>query len=121
MDLGRSPLARFPSGDVQISDVRISTEDLEEALSRVGTFDSDNRAGINETLHRISCLRNRNRDIIGLTCRVGRSIPGSAAMITDLVVAGCSILLLGRPGMPCSSAMLSLICALLLEAACPPR
>lgn len=98
MDLGRTPLARFPFGDVEISQKPMTAQHLEEAVNRVGTFGTDNRAGINKTLHRVSCLRNRNRDIIGLTCRVGRAIPGSAAMITDLVVAGFSVLLLGTPG-----------------------
>ena len=100
MDLGRTPLARFPFGDVEISQSPISQFDLEEAVSRVGTFGTDNRAGINKTLHRVSCLRNRQREIIGLTCRVGRAVPGSASMIADLAVSGCSILLLGSPGAP---------------------
>lgn len=36
--------------------------------------------------------------IIGLTCRVGRAISGSAHMIRDLVQGGGSILVIGRPG-----------------------
>jgi stage III sporulation protein SpoIIIAA len=98
MDLGRKPLARFPMGDEEIADEPITTADLHSAVAQVGAFGSDNRAGINETLHRISCMRNRTGDIVGLTCRVGRSIPGSAAMVVDLAVAGYSILLLGPPG-----------------------
>jgi len=38
---------------------------------QVGTFGGDNRAGIDRTLHRISCIRNRAGRVIGLTC-VGR-------------------------------------------------
>lgn len=98
MDLGRVPLARFPSGDEEIAQEPITTADLESAVAQVGAFGSDNRAGINETLHRISCMRNRAGGVVGLTCRVGRSIPGSAAMIVDLAVAGFSLLLLGPPG-----------------------
>jgi hypothetical protein len=98
MDLGRKPLARFPFGDVEISEETISNEHIEQAVAQLGVFGTDNRAGINATLHRISCLRNRRGEIIGLTARVGRSIPGTASMITDLAVAGYSILLLGRPG-----------------------
>ena len=67
-------------------------------LTQVGEFGEDNRAGINRTLHRISCLRNRDGGIVGLTCRVGRAVPGSAALIADLAASGRSILLLGRPG-----------------------
>ena len=65
---------------------------------QVGEFGEDNRAGIDRTLHRISCLRNRDGGIVGLTCRVGRAVPGSAALIADLARSGKSILLLGRPG-----------------------
>lgn len=36
--------------------------------------------------------------IIGLTCRVGRAIAGSAEMIRDLVEGGGSILVIGPPG-----------------------
>jgi stage III sporulation protein SpoIIIAA len=65
-------------------------------LPQVGEFGGDNRAGINRTLHRISCIRNRAGRIIGLTCRVGRAIRGSAKMVADIVMSGASILLLGR-------------------------
>jgi stage III sporulation protein SpoIIIAA len=36
--------------------------------------------------------------IIGLTCRVGRAVSGSAEIIRDLVEGGSSILVIGRPG-----------------------
>lgn len=64
----------------------------------VGDFSEDNRSGINHSLHRISAIRNRKAQIIGLTCRVGRAISGSAEMIRDLVVSGGSILVIGPPG-----------------------
>ncbi|KAF3520011.1 hypothetical protein DY000_02063783 [Brassica cretica] len=85
LDLGRKPLARFPSGDFIISD---------EAVR----FTNDNRAGISRTLHRISAIRNRKGEIIGLTCRVGRSVRGSAKLLRDLVQDGNSLLLIGPPG-----------------------
>ena len=65
---------------------------------QVGDFSEDNRSGINHSLHRISAIRNRKTQIIGLTCRVGRAISGSAEMIRDLVVSGGSILVIGPPG-----------------------
>ncbi len=65
---------------------------------QVGEFGGDNRAGIDRTLHRISCIRNRSGRIIGLTCRVGRAIKGSARLVSDLVTSGASILFLGRWG-----------------------
>ncbi|XP_042490375.1 protein SEEDLING PLASTID DEVELOPMENT 1 [Macadamia integrifolia] len=98
MDLGRRPLARFPSGDFFLSDHPIIFHDLQHATSQVGDFAIDNRAGISRTLHRISAIRNRKGAIIGLTCRVGRAISGSANLLRDLVKDGASLLLIGPPG-----------------------
>ncbi|KAF5766574.1 putative AAA domain-containing protein, R3H [Helianthus annuus] len=98
MDLGRKPLARFPSGDFMLSDDLITVDDLEHATSLVGDFAIDNRAGISRTLHRISAIRNRKGTIIGLTCRVGRAVSGSAKLLQDLVKDGASLLLIGPPG-----------------------
>ncbi|KAJ7563006.1 hypothetical protein O6H91_03G092800 [Diphasiastrum complanatum] len=98
MDLGRRPFARFPSGDWPISDELITASDLHNAVSWVGEFTDDNRTGINRTLHRISAIHNREGCIIGLTCRVGRAISGSAEMVRDLVSGGGSLLLMGPPG-----------------------
>ncbi|CAL5393545.1 unnamed protein product [Camellia sinensis] len=98
LDLGRKPLARFPSGDFVLSNNAITVDDLEHATSAVGDFAFDNRAGISRTLHRISAIRNRKGAIIGLTCRVGRAISGSANLLRDLVKDGASLLLIGPPG-----------------------
>ena len=65
---------------------------------QTGDFGGDNRAGIDRTLHRISAIRNRSGKVVGLTCRVGRAIPGSAEMVEDLVAMGSSLLLMGPPG-----------------------
>ncbi|MEO8953171.1 MAG: R3H domain-containing nucleic acid-binding protein, partial [Ktedonobacteraceae bacterium] len=65
---------------------------------RIGEFGDDNRAGIERTLHRISALRNRKGKVVGLTCRIGRAVLGSIALIRDIVEQGQSILILGRPG-----------------------
>eukprot|EP00268_Persea_americana_P033971 TRINITY_DN33604_c1_g1_i1.p1 TRINITY_DN33604_c1_g1~~TRINITY_DN33604_c1_g1_i1.p1 ORF type:complete len:344 (-),score=70.46 TRINITY_DN33604_c1_g1_i1:1304-2335(-) len=98
MDLGRKPLARFPTGDFVLSDLPITFQDLEHATAQVGDFATDNRAGISRTLHRISAIRNRKGVIIGLTCRVGRAMSGSANLLRDLVYDGGSLLLIGPPG-----------------------
>ncbi|XP_078435548.1 P-loop containing nucleoside triphosphate hydrolases superfamily protein [Wolffia australiana] len=98
MDLGRKPLARFPSGDWIISHDPVMSGDLDHAISKLGDFSDDNRSGINNSLHRISAIRNRKLQIIGLTCRVGRAVSGSAEIIRDLVEGGNSILVIGPPG-----------------------
>ena len=43
-------------------------------------------------------VRDRNGKIVGLTCRVGRSIAGSGQALSDLIEKGSSVLLLGAPG-----------------------
>ncbi|CAO2812820.1 unnamed protein product [Amaranthus hypochondriacus] len=98
LDFGRKPLARFPSGDWIISDEAVKLEDLQYAISKVGDFSDDNRSGIDRSLHRISAIRNRKMQIIGLTCRVGRAVCGSAEIIRDLIEGGGSILVIGPPG-----------------------
>jgi stage III sporulation protein SpoIIIAA len=98
MDLGREPEARFSDSEVLLGTEAVAQADLEYVASRVGNFGDDNRAGIARTLHRISAIRNRQGDIVGLTCRVGRAVTGTIDLIKDLVVSGRSILLLGRPG-----------------------
>ncbi|MGI0494593.1 R3H domain-containing nucleic acid-binding protein [Alkalinema pantanalense CENA528] len=105
MDLGRQPEARFPGKAEYLSDRLITLEDLQESIQRVGDFGGDNRAGIERTLHRISAIRNRRGDVIGLTCRVGRAVFGTIGMIRDLVESGQSILMLGRPGVGKTTAL----------------
>lgn len=98
LDLGRRPEARFPEKVCFLDATPIRREDLDFVVSRVGAFGSDNRAGIEATLHRISAIRNRSGGIVGLTCRVGRAVIGTVDVIKDVVKARKSILLLGRPG-----------------------
>jgi stage III sporulation protein SpoIIIAA len=98
LDLGREPEARVPGREILLSEMAVTEADLEYVAERVGEFSDDNRAGIARTLHRISAIRNRRGRIVGLTCRVGRAVGGTAEIIRDIVVSGESILLLGRPG-----------------------
>ena len=98
LDLGRLPEARFVSGDAELNDEPVTTADLENMIERIGDFGDDNRAGIERTLHRISAIRNRRGQVIGITCRVGRAVFGTIKIIEDLAFSGKNILLLGRPG-----------------------
>ncbi|HEV3230921.1 MAG TPA: AAA family ATPase [Candidatus Dormibacteraeota bacterium] len=98
MDLGRMPEARHSASEALLSRDPVTNEDLDYVAARIGRFGDDNRAGIGHTLHRISAIRNRQGEIVGLTCRVGRAVTGTIDLIKDLVVSGRSILLLGRPG-----------------------
>ena len=98
MDLGRLPEARYRGHERFLSDHEIMQEDIDYVIARIGAFGEDNRAGIPRTLHRISAIRNRAGKVIGLTCRVGRAVLGTIAIIRDLVESGRSLLLLGKPG-----------------------
>ena len=98
LDLGRRPEARFISGPEYLSQKIISWQDIDYTTKRVSQFSNENRAGIERTLHRISCIRNRQFLINGLTCRVGRAIFGTISVIRDLLESDQSILILGKPG-----------------------
>lgn len=97
-DLGRCPVARFQNESARLTEQRVSYEDLDYITERVGVFSPDNRAGINEALHRISAIRSRSGRIVGITARVGRAVYGDADIVKDILKAGRSILLLGKPG-----------------------
>jgi stage III sporulation protein SpoIIIAA len=98
IDLGRRPEARFISGPEYLSQKIISWQDIDYLTKRVSKFSNENRAGIERTLHRISCIRNRQYLINGLTCRVGRALFGTISVVRDLLESKKSILILGKPG-----------------------
>ncbi|MCC6301594.1 MAG: AAA family ATPase [Gammaproteobacteria bacterium] len=98
LDLGRRPQARLPGRAITLTDDAVTRADLDHVVRAVGAFGADNRAGIEGTLHRISAIRNRRGDIVGLTLRAGRAVFGTIDLIRDLIEGGRSVLLLGRPG-----------------------
>jgi len=98
MDLGRVPKARFVQREETLSDSEVTYEDINLVIKSISEFDDDNRAGIERTLHRISAIRNRHKDVVGLTFRIGRAVYGTSDIIQDLIESGVSILILGRPG-----------------------
>jgi stage III sporulation protein SpoIIIAA len=97
IDLGRRPEARFTTGPEYLSQKIVSWQDLDYIIKRINNFSDDNRVGLERTLHRISCIRNRQSLINGLTCRVGRAIFGAINIIRDLLESEQSILILGKP------------------------
>ena len=105
LDLGRVPEARYPGRALALGSTPLSREDLTAVVARLGQFGGDNRAGIERTLHRISAIRNRQGEVVGLTCRVGRAVFGTVAMVRDLLDGGQSLLLMGRPGVGKTTAL----------------
>ena len=98
LDLGKIPQARFFNHYEYISEKPVNNLEIAKILNSLNKFNNDNRTGINKTLHRISCIKNKNGIIIGLTCRIGRNISGGVTIIRDLVETKKSILFLGQPG-----------------------
>ena len=105
LDLGRVPEARYPGRSMPLGDGCLSRDALQATVERLGQFGADNRAGIERTLHRISAIRSRCGDVVGLTCRVGRAVFGTVAMVRDLLDSGESLLLMGRPGVGKTTAL----------------
>ena len=105
LDLGRVPEARYPGRAVALGEAVVERADLEAVVQQLGAFGGDNRAGIERTLHRISAIRNRTGAVVGLTCRVGRAVFGTVAMVRDLMDSGQSLLLMGRPGVGKTTAL----------------
>ncbi len=98
LDLGRVPTTRLVNEEVVLLDREINKDDIDYVVQRLRDFDEDNRAGIERSLHRISAIRNRRGDVVGLTLRVGRAVYGTIDIIQDLIQDGKSLLILGRPG-----------------------
>ncbi|ABI47302.1 AAA family ATPase [Synechococcus sp. CC9311] len=105
LDLGRVPEARYSGWSTALGSTSVTHADLQAMVERLGQFGSDNRAGIERTLHRISAIRNRRGEVVGLTCRVGRAVFGTVAMVRDLLDSGESLLLMGRPGVGKTTAL----------------
>ena len=98
LDLGREAEARVPNESMSLGSDEVTYDDLRHVIDRVGSFGEDNRAGVERTLHRISAIRNRRGDVVGLTLRFGRAVYGTIRIIEDLIFSGKSVLLLGKPG-----------------------
>jgi stage III sporulation protein SpoIIIAA len=98
LDLGRLPQARFPDSVSELGSRPVSHDDLAHVVAQVGEFGADNRAGIERTLHRISAIRNRKGEIVGMTLRAGRAVFGTIELLRDLLEGGQNILLMGPPG-----------------------
>nr|YP_010443707.1 Ycf45 [Merotricha bacillata]UTE94594.1 Ycf45 [Merotricha bacillata] len=98
LDIGRKPEARFINTCEYLSEQILSFQDLYLCTKNLENFNIDNRVGIDKTLHRISCLKNKKGNIIGLTFRIGRSLFGKTSKINDLLETNQSILILGKPG-----------------------
>jgi stage III sporulation protein SpoIIIAA len=72
LDYGRPAEARYKDSVERWPGVTVSEHDIEWVVKNIGEFGEDNRAGIERTLHRISCIRNRVGQVIGRGQQTGR-------------------------------------------------
>ena len=102
LDVGRAPHCWVNDRRVLLSDRDddiVTQKDVIAISGKLGQFGSDNRAGLNGTLHRFSRMLDRHGNIAGITARIGRHVYGNAAMLMDfLMSSNKSILILGEPG-----------------------
>ena len=95
MDIGHPPSIRFEEDHERLTDFNDVTDaDLSHITGQIGEFNSDNRAGIEKTLHRISAIRSRQGKVLGLSIRVGRAVIGAIQLIEDLISEGKNLLIL---------------------------
>lgn len=98
MDLGRPPSLRLLHRDFDVLTRDISKADIQLALQMTTPLDSQNRCGIPGTLHRVSVILNARKEVVGLTCRMGRVTHGLANTLRPVLMGPDSILLVGPPG-----------------------
>mmetsp|Transcript_19182 Transcript_19182/g.47747 ORF Transcript_19182/g.47747 Transcript_19182/m.47747 type:complete len:745 (-) Transcript_19182:994-3228(-) len=105
LDVGRRAHCWMSNSRISLcddSDKLVEQQELENIISHLGNFGSDNRAGLDTkgSLHRFSAMRDRDRNITGVTIRIGRNVRGNASMLIDLLMhhKNKSVLILGEPG-----------------------
>jgi len=100
LDIGRPPVARFGPTEFRVIDPKpLVRDELEYMIDRIGKFRRNNRAGIDGTLHRLSLIRDRYNDPLGITVRIGRHLTGVADVLFDILADDrASLLLIGAPG-----------------------
>ncbi|KDO33847.1 hypothetical protein SPRG_01726 [Saprolegnia parasitica CBS 223.65] len=102
LDVGRRPWAwvggkrLFLAADPTAT---VGAPDVARVVAAVGGFGTDNRAGLARQLHRVSAMRNRHGDVVGVTVRMGRYVEGCAGMLADILADTTkNVLFLGAPG-----------------------
>ena len=88
-----------------LADQPVSSDDLQGVIERLGPFGGITALALSAPcIASVQCAIAPGR-VIGLTCRVGRAVFGTVAMVRDLLDTGESLLLLGRPGVGKTTAL----------------
>ena len=75
-----------------------TADELQYLIKQIGRFGSDGRGCVAHTVHRASVWRGRHGEVLGVTLRVGRYVPGVARALLPLAQRG-SLLILSQAGM----------------------
>lgn len=100
VDAGKPLIFRNTRDERYITERLVNLEDIDFIQQNLEKFGSDNRAGIDRTLHRISAGRNREKKIIGFSIRFGRVMTGVAENLRQYlgtVERPISLLIIGPP------------------------
>lgn len=98
IDVGRRLVIKHGSGYASFERI-VTKDDIHYVIHRINGFREDNRTGIEKTFHRISAIRDRYGEIVGVTVRFGRFIYGAAEPLYPLLKTSHEgLMLIGRPG-----------------------
>lgn len=98
IDVGRQLVIKRDSGYASFERI-VTKDDIHYVIHRIHGFREDNRTGIDKTFHRISAIRDRYGEIVGITVRFGRFIYGAAEPLYELLKHDrAGLMLIGRPG-----------------------
>jgi stage III sporulation protein SpoIIIAA len=75
-----------------------TADELQHLVKQIGRFGTDGRGCVAQTAHRASVWRGRHGEMLGVTLRVGRYVPGAARALLPLVRRG-SLLIISKAGM----------------------
>ncbi len=98
LDLGQSPEVRFRSGVEIFSGQAVDESMLRRIYQQLGGNDHVTRFGIPDTLHQVNCIFEPRGGLMGMTFRVGQSLPESVTFIKDLLEKDNALLFFSRPG-----------------------
>lgn len=88
----------FNTGSQRETDYLVTLEDVRTTRDKLGGFRSDNRAGIEGTLHRFAGITDDNDVLVGLTIRLGRHVSGVAECLRPQLQKSGSLMVIGPPG-----------------------
>lgn len=98
IDLGRELQTKSFDAHEAHPEQLVTRDDLHYVIHRIEGFRSDNRTGIDTTLHRLAAVRDRYDEIIGITIRVGRFVSGIAEPLREALTSREGLMLIGPPG-----------------------